>query len=296
MPVKRLDRATTVGFATLLFSLLVQACAPPTLYRSPGPSLASRSPRPPLKPRAPVVEVPREREVREERKRPVLSPTEIREQDLEENRLARTLSVPAPSPSEQPLLSREPQPLESRVLEPSIAGKIELPVQSAEKPSGLPKVADEEAVAVSPQPENLSLIAMISPQTPPRSALSLRLAEEGRKFLEDQEYARGLARLERAISMDSRNRFAYYYLAEAHHALDHHKQSLNFLEIVEAHFADQPIWLARIHALRGKNFESLGFFERADESYVRALKLDPRNPVALEGISEMRWATPKPLP
>ncbi len=290
--MKRLNRATTVGFATLLFFLLLQACAPPTIYRPPGSSLASRSPRPAPEPPAPVVELPKEREVR---KSPVLSSVEIREQDLEQTRLAVPPPVPAPSPPAEPPASREPEPLESRVLEPSIVGKIERPVPSAEESAGLPKAVEKEPEKISPQPEDPSLIAMISPQTPPRSALSLRLAEEGRKFLEGREYARGLARLETAISMDSRNRFAHFYLAEAHYALGHHEQSLNFLEITESYFADQPMWLARIHALRGKNHESLGFFKRADESYLKALKLNPRDPVALKGISEMKWATPEPL-
>ncbi len=137
-------------------------------------------------------------------------------------------------------------------------------------------------------PEEPSLIAKITPATPPRSALSLRLAEEGRKLLENQEYEKGLAKLEKAIAIDSRNRFGYYYLARAHYHLADYRQSLNFLEIVEPILVEEPTWLARVLALKGKNYDALGFLGRADESYVRALGLDRYNQEALEGIVRMR--------
>lgn len=129
---------------------------------------------------------------------------------------------------------------------------------------------------------------MISPQTPPQRAASLRLAEKGRQLLESKEFEKGLSVLEKSITIDSTNRYGYYFLAQAHYFLTHYRQSLNFLGSVESKFTEEPRWLARVFALRGKNYQALGFPGKADVSYIKALKLDPHNRVAFERLTEIR--------
>jgi len=141
-----------------------------------------------------------------------------------------------------------------------------------------------------------SFLAQINAQTPPGRAASLRLTEEGRQLLENREYKKALSKLEKAIAIDSRNRYAYYYLGEAHYLLTEHQQSLNFLEIAETLFAEEPAWLAQVFALEGKNYEALRFFGRADLSYARALKLDPKNRIALQGLITMHKEPVTPSP
>lgn len=149
--------------------------------------------------------------------------------------------------------------------------------------------------APSPIPDDSSLIAKITPRTPPQRAASLRLTEEGRKLLESGEYARALARLEKTIAIDSTNPYGYYYLAKAHYHMSRHQESLNFLDVAESLLASEPYWLAEVFALKGENFRALGFFQRADSSYSQALRLNPGNRAASEGLSRIREEQQLPL-
>lgn len=191
---------------------------------------------------------------------------------------------PAPEP---PPPEKAPEAATVLLKETTIKSKEELvfPPSPVEEPAA--PAPGEQAVpeASPPEAEEPSLIELITPDTPPQRAASLRIAEEGRMLLQVRQYEKGLSRLEKAIAVDSRNRHAYYYLAEAHYRLAHHQQSLNFLEIIEPSLADEPKWLARIYALEGENLRALGFFERADRKFVQALALDPFNRVALEGLA-----------
>ncbi len=142
-----------------------------------------------------------------------------------------------------------------------------------------------------PLPDDSSLIAKITPRTPPQRAASLRLTEEGKKLLESGEYAKALARLEKTIAIDSTNPYGYYYLAQTHYRMGRYQESLNFLDVAESLFASEPYWLAEVLALKGEGFRALGSFQRADSSYSQALRLNPGNRVASEGLSRMRGET-----
>jgi tetratricopeptide (TPR) repeat protein len=122
----------------------------------------------------------------------------------------------------------------------------------------------------------------------------LRLTEEGRRLLESGEHARALARLEKTIAIDSTNPYGYYYLAKAHHHLNRYQESLNFLDIAEPLLAGEPYWLAEVFALKGENLRLMGSFQRADYSYSQALRLNPGNRTASEGLSRLRGDAPSP--
>lgn len=138
-----------------------------------------------------------------------------------------------------------------------------------------------------PGPHELSLVPLIAPGTSPQRALSLRMTEEARGLLRNQQYEKALSRLEKAIAVDSRNPYSYYYLAEAHFRMGNHQQSLTFLDIAEPLFPGDASWSAQVLALRGSNHETLGDHGRADLSYLKALKLDPENRLALEGVTRL---------
>jgi len=163
-------------------------------------------------------------------------------------------------------------------------------IKGKEEPlSGAPAVeagAQPAPMETAPtEAEAPPLTARITPDTLPQQAASLRLAEEGRKLLEAGEFQKALTQLEKAISLDSGNPYAYYYLAQAHHQLSQYRQSLGFLDIVEAAFSQEPLWLARVYALEGENYRALGFFDLADRKYLKALALVPSHRVALEGLT-----------
>ena len=144
-----------------------------------------------------------------------------------------------------------------------------------------------------PLPDDSSLLAKITSNTPPQRAAALRLTEEARKLLEAGDASRALGRLERSIAIDSANGYAYYFLAKAHNKLGRQKESLNFLDVAEARLAGEPFWLSEVHALRGENFRTLGMTERADASFSKALSINSGNRTATEAMTR---ATSNPAP
>jgi len=161
-----------------------------------------------------------------------------------------------------------------------------LPAQPPLSPEG--RTFPAPATPASPLPDDSSLVAKISPQTPPRRAASLRLTEEGKKMLANEDYTRALGSLQRSVAIDSTNPYNYYYLAKAHYQEARYQESLDFLDVAESRLSQEPYWLAETLALRGENFRALGFFQRAESSYTQALNVNPGNKTAAEGISRLR--------
>lgn len=286
--------AARLLLAGVLFLGILQACGQVGVYRASRPRVSppprQASPSPSIAAPSPKVSEPQ---------KPILTESIIAEQELGESSLARrtpmrrapkgTLSIP---PVRESLASPAKAMLEGDSIKETDLGENRLVTLEAKGgEGGSPSPSGD---AISTQPEEPLLIAKITPQTSPQRAVSLRLTEEGRNLLENQEYEKGLSRLEKAIAIDSRNPYSYYYLARVHYLMTHYLQSLNFLEIAEPTFAEEPNWSARVFALQGKNYDALGFFGRADLSYVKALKMDPNNRVALEGITQMRMKSPLP--
>ena len=139
-----------------------------------------------------------------------------------------------------------------------------------------------------PLPDDSSLLAKITPATAPQRAASLRLTEEGRKFLDAGDPQKALTRLEKTIVIDSTNAYGYFYLAKAQHRLGRYKESLNFLDVAESRLNKEPFWLAEVHALRGENYRALGMMQQAEASYAQALRLNSGNRIAVEAMSRLQ--------
>ena len=208
------------------------------------------------------------------------------------------LPPPSPQPS-QPLSSspreteRRPVLEEAKIKEQGLPGKRPAPLATPKSPSAGSGARGTEIPPLPPRNE-ASLIAKITPKTLPQRAASLRLTEEGRKLLESGDYPKALARLEKTLTIDSTNPYGYFYLAQAHYYLAHYQESLNFLDVAESLLSGQTYWLAEVFALRGENFRALGVLPRADFNYAEALRLNPGNPVAAEGIGKIRNELPVP--
>jgi tetratricopeptide (TPR) repeat protein len=140
----------------------------------------------------------------------------------------------------------------------------------------------------APLPDDSSLLAKITPTTTPQRAASLRLTEEGRRLLEAGDPAKALSRLEKTIAIDSTNPYGYFFLGKAHYSLGRHQESLKFLDVAESLFAGNPYWLAEVFALRGEDYRALGAADRADANYAQALRLNPGNRMAAEGLSRLQ--------
>ncbi|MBI2357808.1 MAG: tetratricopeptide repeat protein [Deltaproteobacteria bacterium] len=205
--------------------------------------------------------------------------------------------APSPSPPQVTPLPKpqEPQPAppvaESRIREETIKEAPPAPKPKTREVKPRPAPAREPP----PQPaEDSSLIAKITARTPPRRAASLRLTEEGRKLLDGGDYAKALSRLEKTIAIDSTNPYGYFYLAKAHHHLGRYQESLNFLDVAESLLGRETFWLAEVFALKGENFRALGFIQRASSNYSEALRLNPGNQAAADGLSRVRQGVETP--
>jgi len=203
---------------------------------------------------------------------------------------------PGPGPIElaQPRRSPDPEtrPLiieEARIREENLKEKRSVPQPAVKEPPVRPAPPQQLPGSL---PDDSSLIAKITPGTPPQRAASLRLTEEGKRLLESGEYAKALVRLERTIALDSRNPYGYYYLAMAHFRMGRYQASLNFLDVAESLLSNEPYWLAEVYALKGENFRGLGHFQQADLNYSRALAFDPGNRMAFEGLARLRGDEP----
>jgi tetratricopeptide (TPR) repeat protein len=137
-------------------------------------------------------------------------------------------------------------------------------------------------------PDDSSLLAKITPGVTPQRAASLRLTDEGKKLLDSGDPAKALTRLERTIVIDSSNPYGYFYLAKAQYQLGRYRESLNFLNIAESRLANEPFWVAEVHALRGENYRALGQLQSAEASYQQAVRLNSGNRTATEGLLRLK--------
>ncbi len=198
-------------------------------------------------------------------------------------------STPAPQRVPPPVQesARRPLPQESKIREQDLKSKGSTTAPGSREPSretglGVTRVAPEPAAP--PLPDDSSLLAKITPGTPPQRAASLRLTEEGRRFLDAGDPPKALTRLEKTIVIDSTNPYGYFYLAKAQYQSGHYRESLNFLDVAESRLSGEPFWLAEVHALRGENFRALGMAQRAEASYAEALRLNSGNRIAAEAL------------
>lgn len=282
----------TAVLQEVLAFALSQACAPPPAYRSVPrrivelprkvshpPVISSRPPPPP---------------------KPIFRDDNVREEDLPASRAnprsGTSLSPPSVMPETSTIAPTKPSTEPTGKETTKARTPKETPIIFPEKKPEGEENAQSAPEPLAPRPEQISLLSMITSETSPHRAASLRLTEEGRELLKNEDHDKALSRLEKALAIDSTNPYAYYYLAQAHHLLTHHTESLNFLEVIEGRFTKEPSWQARVLVLKGENFRVLGLLDKADENYARALKLDPTHPIALERMIHISEESPAALP
>ncbi|HKY07745.1 MAG TPA: hypothetical protein VJQ55_05875 [Candidatus Binatia bacterium] len=246
--------------AALLFA--IAACAPPRPYRGPIPPGGSAPP--PARVPTPAPPPP-----------------------------------PPPAPAPPAESAHKPLPPEPKIREQDLKPKTPPPAQASKETARLPgpdetRPAPDSAVSVPPPlPDDSSLLAKITPGvTTPQRAASLRLTDEGSKLLDAGEPAKALSRLERTIVIDATNPYGYFYLAKAQFRLGRYAESLNFLAVAETRLAGEPFWLAEVHALRGENYRAQGQLQRAEASYLNALRLNSGNRIAADALARMQVETP----
>lgn len=264
-------------FSLILFVVFLTVTPSPSVAQSSGhPSLSTQV----YTPRSSGVDYPLQKK------------NAIKEENLQERPPTTPAWVTSPEPGKftvLPGIQDETAPAEAM-------GEIESSkgLELGSVPESRSATGDDVIVStvdkIPSQPSvQASLIAKITPKTAPRRAASLRLTEEGRLLIDSGEYEKALQRFEKTIAIDSTNPYSYFYLALAHHHLTHYQQSTNFLDVAESLLSEEPYWLARVFALKGKNLEALGSLGQADASFAQALQLDPNNQDAFEAITQIKF-------
>jgi tetratricopeptide (TPR) repeat protein len=129
------------------------------------------------------------------------------------------------------------------------------------------------------------LTAKIDSATPAGRAAALRLTEEGRQRLAAGDPARAVDLLERAITVDARVPYAYYFLAQAHADLQHTALAQRFLDRAAQKLANEPYWRSEVDRLRGDLLVREGRGTEAEAAYRRALESWPGNRAASEALT-----------
>jgi len=135
------------------------------------------------------------------------------------------------------------------------------------------------------RPDDGPLTAKIDANTPAARANALRLAEEGRQRLAAGETARAIELLERAIAVDARVPYSYFFLARAHAEMSQPDLAQRFLDRAGQKLAHEPYWRSRVEELRGKLLAGAGRTTEADAAYRRSLDAWPGNRVAAEALT-----------
>ena len=174
----------------------------------------------------------------------------------------------------------------SRRLEESVLGEGGAPAGAAHPPpvtrptGGLP-------------PDGPSVLATAGPTTAPNVAAALRLIEDGRQSLRQEQYDVALERFERSLSLDPNNPYGYYFLARLHFATRRYDQAVTFAGRAAALGSRlDPGWLGHAYELQGAAFEAVGRYADARTAYRNATVADPLNAAARAGA--VRLTPPQP--
>ena len=101
----------------------------------------------------------------------------------------------------------------------------------------------------------LSGCAAITParqEQSPRALASLRLTEQGRMFLENDDLDNAISILERAINLNPSNGQNYYYLSEAWLLKGNASQAREFNRLAEIHLKEDRGWMRLVSKQRDR--------------------------------------------
>jgi len=127
----------------------------------------------------------------------------------------------------------------------------------------------------------------VLPEFPPQRAASFRVAAEGYLAWKQGRVQEAEERLERALTLDPRNPFGYFYLAEIRFGEGAFPQALIFLNQAEVLFQGHPYWLSEVYESKGRCHEQLRGTEEAARAYTRALEYNPWNETSMEGLARV---------
>ncbi len=152
-------------------------------------------------------------------------------------------------------------------------------------------VAPLEVGSVAPQAQisDSSLEGLIQSVsgTQPALAASLRVTDQARDQILNHQEGDAIQTLQRAISIDGSNPYAYFYLGRAYLEKKNYDQAITFLNRAENSFGANPQWLGETLAFEGLVNEQSGQTALAIACYQKALVAMPGNLMARVGITRL---------
>jgi hypothetical protein len=121
----------------------------------------------------------------------------------------------------------------------------------------------------------------------PALAASLRVTDQGRDEILHQHQDDAIQTLGRAVSIDSSNPYAYFYLGRAYQMRRNYPQAITFFKRAEIGFGRDPEWLAESYSFEGLANEQSGQSNLAIAAYQKALVAEPGNLMARVGLNRL---------
>ncbi|HBQ21475.1 MAG: hypothetical protein A2Z91_04570 [Deltaproteobacteria bacterium GWA2_38_16] len=119
------------------------------------------------------------------------------------------------------------------------------------------------------------LLDFYSTEPAAHTRASLRLTEKARTQISPTTYTTAIDTLNKALTIDPQNPFAYYFLAWIYYEKDDYKKSNGFLEKAKQLFSPFPFWKAKSYELSSLNWEKLGDKKRAHAQLKKAKEIYP---------------------
>lgn len=146
----------------------------------------------------------------------------------------------------------------------------------------------QPAAPVSDQP--LTPLINATAKDQPALSASLHFVEQARKKLEASRADEAIRLLGKAISIDSGDPYAYFYLGRAYMMKNDYAQALAFFGRSEVGLRADPQWLGAAKSFEGACLEQQGKFPQALQAYEDALQAAPNNLMARVGYGRLSSA------
>ena len=155
------------------------------------------------------------------------------------------------------------------------------PSQSSRGLKVEPKSAPPPPAQRSPKDSSSRSAPSVPARKSPQQVAALHRVAFAQTLVDQGEYRRAIADLEKTLTLDATNPLVYYNLARAHYGLSNFQESLDFLEVAESFMDERNVSRADFLVLKGDNLRGLGRTAEARGSYRRALTVDPDHKEAI---------------
>jgi tetratricopeptide (TPR) repeat protein len=168
-------------------------------------------------------------------------------------------------------------------------GQIGAAASPEASPTEVPPPYDIGSVQPSPPVSDQPLTPLIdaAAKDQPAFSASLRFVERARKELDASKADEAIRALGRAVSIDSSDPYAYFYLGRAYMMKNDYGQALAFFGRSEVGLRAIPAWLGEVKSFEGACLEQQGKFPEALQAYKDALEAAPNNLMARVGYGRL---------